>query len=87
MDPMEVFSGWKVRFLGSAHQDAKGSGSIGSAHWDLELAVEGGRRGGEGGGRGDGRRAALIKSRDSHMAGGEQMFQYAFAPVFLLTRP
>jgi hypothetical protein len=23
---------------------------------------------------GDGRRAALIKSRDSHMAGGEQMF-------------
>jgi len=30
--------------------------------------------GGGGRRRGDGRHAALIKSRDSHMAGGEQMF-------------
>jgi len=29
--------------------------------------------------RGDGRHGALIKSRDSHMAGGEQVFQYVFA--------
>ena len=41
-----------------------------------------GGRGGEGGGggRGDGRHAALIKFRDSHMAGGKQMFQYMCLP-------
>ena len=48
----------------------------GSAHWDLELAVWGGRGGGSGG-RGDegggGRHAALIKSRDPHLAGGEKV--------------
>ena len=67
----------------------------GSAHWNLALAVEarqcplrsgarawgwsGGRGGEGGGGGGDGRHAALIKFRDFHMAGGEQMFQYVFA--------
>ena len=59
----------------------------GSAHWDLELAVEvrlcplgSGLRGGGGGGGGGGcgrrrrrRRTALIKSNNPHLAGGENM--------------
>ena len=54
----------------------------GSAHWDLELAVEvrqcplrsGARGWGGGGGCRGGRRqdAPLIKSKDLHLAGGEQ---------------
>ena len=40
----------------------------GSAHWNLELAVEGGV-GAEGGGQGA-RHAALIKFSNPHLAGG-----------------
>ena len=42
----------------------------GSAHWDLALAVEGGLRGG-------GWVAALIKSSDAQVAGGEKLYLVA----------